>query len=102
MAEYSEAQNDSAVRKTLEKAYKRLQQEQQIKELMHQLLDSNAYERLMNIRISNKQLYMQLANIILSLAQSEQIAGKLTETQLVSILNKLTTKKESKIEFKHK
>jgi len=102
MAEYSEAQNDSAVRKTLEKAYKRLQQEQQIKELMHQLLDSNAYERLMNIRVSNKQLYMQLANIILSLAQSEQIAGKLTETQLVSILNKLTTKKESKIEFKHK
>jgi len=102
MAEYSEGRNDSAVRKTLEKAYRQLQQEQQIKELMHQLLDSNAYERLMNIKVSNKQLYMQLANIVLSLAQSQQIAGKLTDAQLVSILNKLTTKKESKIEFKHK
>jgi len=102
MAEYPENQSDSAVRKSLEKAYRQLQQEQQIKELMHQLLDSNAYERLMNIRISNKQLYMQLANIILSLAQSQQIEGKVTDKQLVALLNKLTAKKESRIEFKRK
>lgn len=79
-----------------------LQIEQQKKELLRKLMEPAAYERLMNIRISNPELYQQLVDLIISLAQSQRLSGKLTETQLLSILQKVTARPETKIEFKHK
>ncbi len=103
MAEvYDEGQDDKETKKLLAKMYKDMQREQQIKSLLRQLLEPEAYERMANISISNHELYIQLANLIIQLAQSNQIAGRLTESQLVSLLNKLTYKPEPKIEFRHK
>lgn len=67
-----------------------------------QLLDANAYERLTNIKAANYELYLQLLDLIISLAQSNRIQGKLTEAQFVAILNKVTYRREPTIEFKHK
>lgn len=95
-------QDEREAKKALAKAYKDMEREQQIKSLMRQLLEADAYERMMNIKISNNDLYMQLANLIVQLAQSNQVSGRISDKQLISLLGRLTYRPESKIEFKHK
>lgn len=100
---YDEGEGEQRkINKRLAAAIKNMQVEQQKKEMMRQLLDSNAYERLMNIRISNPELYNQIINVVVSLAQTNRLHGKMTEAQLLSILEKVTVRKEPTIDFKHK
>jgi DNA-binding TFAR19-related protein (PDSD5 family) len=101
-AEDEEAQYQKKLRKQVQEAIKNAQLEQQKKELMRQFLDAKAYERLMNIRISNYELYSQLVSMVASLAQGNRLTGKITEAQLMSIIKRLTFRNESTIEFKHK
>jgi programmed cell death protein 5 len=79
-----------------------MQQEQQRREIARRLMTSEAYERLMNVRLSNRELYTQLLNLIIQMAQGNRIAGKLTEEQLRSLLSRLTYKPEPTVQFKHK
>ena len=79
-----------------------MQIEEQRKELMKQVLDTNAFQRLMNVKISNYNLYIQVVNVLISFMQSGRISGKLSEDQLISIITKMTQKPETRIEFKHK
>ena len=97
-----EQSSQKALRKRLSAALKNMQIEQQKKELMKQLLDTKAYERLMNIRISNPELYAQVINLVVSLAQTNRLQGKMSEQQLLSILDKVTFRKETTINFRHK
>ncbi|MCL5100103.1 MAG: DNA-binding protein [Candidatus Marsarchaeota archaeon] len=94
--------NSADMKKAMSKLYKQMEQDQQVRSMLRQLLDDGAYERMMNIRVSNNELYTQLARLIVSLAQSNQIAGRITEPQLVSLLGRLTSRPDTKIEFKHK
>ncbi|MEM0201306.1 MAG: DNA-binding protein [Candidatus Micrarchaeaceae archaeon] len=94
--------NDERIRKELSRRMKVMQIEQQKREIAKKFTTNEAYERLMNVRISNKELYDQLINLIVSMAQGNRIINKLTDEQLKGILAKLTYKPESKIEFKHK
>jgi len=96
------ADDQSRLQKALAEQYKRIQIEQQKKELMRNLLDDQAYERLMNIRASNPDLYSQIVNIIISLVQTGRLQGKLSEKQFLAILQKLTTRQEPTINYKHK
>ncbi len=102
----SEYDNDNdyqkEIKKRLSKSIKEMQIEEQRKELMKQVLDTNAFQRLMNVKISNYNLYMQVVNVLISFMQSGRISGKLSEDQLISIITKMTQKPETRIEFKHK
>ena len=102
MEENEEEQVQKKMRKRIMDQIKAAQLEEQKKEVMKQFLDAKAYERLMNIRISNNDLYNQLVNLVVSLAQSNRVTGKITEKQLISILEKMTSRPEPKIEFRHK
>jgi programmed cell death protein 5 len=90
------------IRKRVAEAMRNAQIEQQKKDLMRQLLDPKAYERLLNIKLSNQELYEQLVGLIISLVQNNRIQGKMTEEQLKGVLEKVTYKNEPTIEFKHK
>ncbi len=90
------------LKKKVAAALKNMQIEQQKKEIMKQLLDGPAYDRLMNIRIANHELYSQITGIIISLAQTNRIQGKMGEQQLMSLINRITFKKEPTIHFQHK
>ncbi|MCL4389545.1 MAG: DNA-binding protein [Candidatus Marsarchaeota archaeon] len=90
------------IKKRVATAIRNMQMEQQKKELMKQLLDNAAYERLMNIRVANPDLYSQISNVIMSLAQTSRLQDKMTEPQLLALLNRLTFRKETKIHFEHK
>ncbi|MCL4381101.1 MAG: hypothetical protein M1331_02820 [Candidatus Marsarchaeota archaeon] len=102
----SEYDNDGdyqkEMKKRLSKSIKEMQIEEQRKELMKQVLDTDAFQRLMNVRISNYNLYIQVVNVLVSFMQSGRISGKLSEGQLISIITKMTQKSETKIEFRHK
>ena len=98
----SQEQNEDKMRKEFSRRLKSMQIEQQKRELAKKFTTTEAYERLMNVRISNKELYDQIINLIINMAQSNRIVNKLTEEQLKSILSKLTYRPEPKIEFKHK
>ncbi len=79
-----------------------LQMEQQKRNAVKRFMTTEAYERLMNVRVSNYELYSQLLDLIISLANSNRLSSQLTEAQLKDILNRITYKPESKIEFRHK
>ena len=101
MAGQGNEMDDAETRKAVSRMYKQMQQDQQIRSMLRQLLDNGAYERMMNIRASNPDLYQQLAQLIVSLAQSNQLAH-VTEKQLVDLIDRLTRRPEPKIEFRHK
>lgn len=79
-----------------------LQAEQQKRIAVKRYLTIGAYERLMNVRVANFELYTQLIDLLLTMAQSQRITGQITEDQLKQILSRLTYRKETNIEFKHK
>ena len=93
---------EDAARKELNKRLKAIQLEQQKRLLAKRYMTEGAYERLMNVRVSNYDLYMNILNMIISTAQSGRFAERITEKQLVEILSRLTYKPEPKIEFKRK
>lgn len=100
MAEQDE-QNEK-YRKEMARRVKAMQIDQQKRNLVRQYMTTDAYERLMNVRISSYELYSQLVDIILSMAQQKRIASKLTEPQLKDLLARLTYRPEPSITFQHK
>lgn len=86
----------------MEKRIRALQLDQQKRSIVKKYMTVEAYERLMNVRVANHDLYSQLVDLIIAMAQQQRITSQLTEDQLKQILTRLTFKKESTIEFKHK
>jgi DNA-binding TFAR19-related protein (PDSD5 family) len=102
MMESEEEQQQKRLQKRYAEAVKRAQVEQQMAEIAKRLLDTGAYERLTNIKTSNPELYKQLVQMLLALAQQNRIQGKVTEQQFRELLERMTQKQETTIEFKHK
>jgi DNA-binding TFAR19-related protein (PDSD5 family) len=103
MMEGGEEENyQRRLQKRYSEAMKRAQAERQMAEVAKRLLDAGAYERLTNIKTSNPELYRQLISMLLSLAQQNRIQGKVNEQQFRSLLERLTQREETSIEFKRK
>ncbi len=102
MAEDSENEQQNNARKRMAARMRAVQIEQQKREIARKYTTIEAYERLMNVRLSNHELYAQLMDIIIAMIQSKRITSKLTEPQLKEILARLTYKPESTITFQHK
>jgi DNA-binding TFAR19-related protein (PDSD5 family) len=85
---------------------KRMQQfqlEMQKKDLLKRMLSEGAYERMMNVRLSSPELYEKVVSSLAYVAQSgKQMSGKISDEQLYSLLQRMTQKPETTIEFKHK
>jgi DNA-binding TFAR19-related protein (PDSD5 family) len=102
LAEEANPDDNERIRKALARRMKAAQMEQQRKELARRYLTTEAYERIMNVRLSNYELYAQLLNLIIAMVQNNRISGKISDPQLRDMISRLTYKHESKIEFKHK
>ncbi|MEM4348498.1 MAG: DNA-binding protein [Candidatus Anstonellaceae archaeon] len=72
------------------------------KELLRRMLSNEAYERMMNVRLSNPELYEKVVASIAYIAQSGGSMGKISEEQILALLSKLSQRRETKIEFKSK
>jgi programmed cell death protein 5 len=100
LAQSSDAEEERA--KRMQQRLQALQIEQQKRLEVKRYLTIGAYERLMNVRVANFELYSQLTDLLISMVQSQRVTGQITEEQLKQILARLTYRKESTIEFKHK
>jgi programmed cell death protein 5 len=100
--EQQEKSNDDKVKEMISKRMKALQIEQQKKEMLKRIMSNQAYERLMNVRVANYDLYSQVVDLLIAMARSNRITSQITDDQLKSILAKVTYKPDTKIEFKHK
>jgi programmed cell death protein 5 len=81
---------------------KQQEAEDQKRSIAQGLLAPDAYERIMNVRIANPELYEKVLGIIAYLAQNRQLKSKVTDGDLKKILAKLTERRETSIEFKSK
>ena len=88
--------------KRIKEAYSRLQRqaerEARMAAIAKSYLEPTAYERLMNVRLSNPDLYAKVINILATHATS--IGRKLTEKELLTILTQLTRRREPRIYIK--
>jgi DNA-binding TFAR19-related protein (PDSD5 family) len=100
MVEEGEAQEDA--RALYQKRMRALQMEMQKKEILRRMLSDSAYERMMNVRLSNPELYDKVVNSLLYVAQSGKPMGKLEDSQLLLLLQRMTAKRETSIEFRKK
>jgi len=76
------------------------QAEDTLKKMSSHILEPNAKERLSNLRLVKPEIAMQLELYLTQLFQAGQIREKITDDQLVSILNSLTEKRDIKIRRK--
>lgn len=84
-------------------ARKAAEQELQLRSLLRQLLEPAANARLQNIRLSNPSLYVQVAQTLIYLKQSNRLPGRVTEEFLKNIVAQLLSRrKETKISFARK
>ena len=79
-----------------------LQMEMKKKELLRRMLSDPAYERMMNVRLSNPELYEKVVQSLAYVAQSAKRMDKISDGQLYSLLGKMTEKRETSIEFRRK
>lgn len=78
------------------------QMEEQKKSLLLRVLETDAYERAMMVRISSPETYERLVSVLAQLYQSGQLKGKLSEAQLRAVLSKLTQRREGSITIQKK
>ncbi len=98
---------DELRKRRMQEEYSRMmkaqQLEAQMKTVLKHILDSEAYERAMNIRLSNPEMYQQIVSLLAQLYQSKQLNGKITDQQFKKLLIRVTPDKpETTISFKRK
>ncbi|MCX6769821.1 MAG: hypothetical protein NT051_04040 [Candidatus Micrarchaeota archaeon] len=99
----NERDEQQDARKLYAQKMQAMQLEMQKKELMRKMLSEGAYERMMNVRLANPEVYEKIVNSLAYMAQSgKQMEGRITEEQLLSLLKKLSPTRETKIEFRSK
>ncbi|GLB35064.1 putative double-stranded DNA-binding domain containing protein [Lyophyllum shimeji] len=80
-----------------EEEAKRAQEEQMRRDLMSSLLDAAARERLSRIALVSPERSTQIEGILLRMAQSGQLRGRVTESQLIDLLEQMDEVQDSKM-----
>ncbi|XP_045110318.1 uncharacterized protein D2005.3-like [Portunus trituberculatus] len=77
------------------------QQQQAINGLLNQVLDQQARARLNTISVAKPERGRQLESVILQMATTGQLAGKLTEADLVALVERVNaqTQKTTSVKF---
>lgn len=100
MNEAEENEIGETKQKRMEQQQKEWEERQQLEQMLSQLLEPAAKQRLNNVRLANPNLHAKASQTILSLYQERVITAKLTENQLKAILEKLSPKRETIIRRK--
>ncbi|MEM2174411.1 MAG: DNA-binding protein [Candidatus Micrarchaeia archaeon] len=99
MEEISE-ETKKAYEKKIKEILRQKKEEEKLKKIMAKILDAGAYERLMNVKISNYDLYITAANYLINFYQ--RTGRKITEKELINLLSSLAERREGEIKFYRK
>ena len=85
-----------------QKVEERKNAEEQLKMTLRVILEDSAYQRLMNVKLANSQLFIAASQHILGIFK--QVGRKLKDSEVLMILTKIkeSEKKETKITFTRK
>ncbi|KAJ7349147.1 PDCD5-related protein [Mycena albidolilacea] len=72
-----------------DEAAKRAQEEQMRRDVMATVLDTAARERLSRIALVSPERSKQIEGILMRMVQSGQLRGRVTETQLIDLLEQM-------------
>ncbi len=89
-SEMDEGQLEELRQKKLQEIQQAQAMDTQKKLLLKNLVEPKAYERLMNVRLANPELYDQLISLLAYLFKSGQVKGKIGEAQVLQLLSKLS------------
>lgn len=88
-------------RKRLEEMQKSQQAAERLKATLRSILDDEAYERMMNVKVANPEMYMGAAQGCVSICQ--RLGRKLGNKEVLLILRRMKAgEKETKITFDRK
>ncbi|MDP2973449.1 MAG: DNA-binding protein [Candidatus Diapherotrites archaeon] len=96
----SEEEQLAGLRKQLLERQKALEAEAQLNRVVKTLLDDAARERLNNVKLVNSELYMKAVQAMVYLYNNGKIRKKISETQLLQLLQTLRNKREITIRRK--
>ena len=71
--------------------------EMQLAAVTRKIMTEQARERLNNVKLVNRELYMQAVQVLVYMHQTGNASGKISEEQLKGILKKLAAKRDTKI-----
>ncbi|MBI5226867.1 hypothetical protein HY994_06590 [Candidatus Micrarchaeota archaeon] len=78
-------------------------EDMQKRQVLKSILDDAGYERMSNIRIANSAMYDRLIQVLIQLAQSGRVSGKISDAQLKTLLDRVQSQRhEPNITFKRK
>lgn len=103
-----QSQGNSNADEAAAKAQKAEQEAQMKREMMATILDQDARERLNRIALVNPQLSKQVETILVRMAQTGQLRGRISENQLIGLLDQAdgahspTTAKKGAIVFQRR
>lgn len=93
---------EKKLRERLSQMQKQEEYEAQVRMVLRKFLTDDAYERMMNVCISNKQLYFGAAAAIAQAASAGKLQGKISGERLKSLLASMTERHEPTLEIKKK
>ncbi len=93
---------DNIRKKQLQERIQAAYIEEKKKEVVRRFLDGKAYERVMNIKTVNPELYDKIVELIVQLAGSGRLRKKLSDDELLAILSKVTERREPSIQIRRK
>lgn len=93
---------DEIRKKQLQERVKAAYIEEKKREVMRRFLEGPAYERVMNIKTVNPDLYDKLVELVVQLVGSGRLNRKLSDNELVTILSKLSERREPSIHIRRK
>lgn len=78
------------------------QMEDQLKTMLRQMLDTSGYERMMNVKLSNEELYVTAAKNLMG--AFHKLGRTISDSEVLYVLNaiKQRTQRETKITFDRK
>ncbi len=100
--EEEEFEGEGARKEKVQKMLRAAYIEEKKREILGKFLEAKAYERIMNIKQVNPTLYDKVVEIIVQLVGSGRLSRKVSETELVALLTKLTDRREPTIEIRRK
>jgi len=86
-----------AQQQALDDQQKQLEAEVQLDSILRRLLSPEAMQRLKNVKLINKERYLQAAQVIIYLQQSGKLPPKVDDNTIKRLLEKLSRKSEIKI-----
>lgn len=88
------------MRKEIEETQKAMQIDAQVKGVLARILESPAYDRLMNVKMSNQELYAKAVNSLVYMYK--KLGRRITDKELLTLLSASVERRTGSIEIRRK